>query len=618
MNRKLFCAVLALTLLLTGCAQPANDAISDDNASGTPAQLLDNAAEQCDLLPLRSDLSESSASLVLLPNAVNALRAVLRGEASFYSIDLEQALDLPHFLAHCAAQYEEDTVLQTLTTLEFSLIDSGDALCVAVSLGAHRGETLGTLILHYFADTVYGTILQPSAALPAELRADGTFPNSTGTGWSILAPDAQHCAIAQYLRAGDTHRYLNGLPIETQLYDDLAARQESSAPAQWYTLTNATIDTVLPAEETAVDPYAVVFTAFAEAAPAEESDASARYSDYFAARTAALERTSTPYGYSYISAASLFTRPNLLRIDATEDETIAWSVRYFSLLDLDGDGSSELILAATSGSICEYSIYTCDGDTLYVNTLNERSFLSPRADGTFSFSSGAYDNGFARAQFTEGELTLSEFAVRQGERYTIDGKAVTEEEYASFCAQQNEKEALAWITFSPENLARVFGSESIGDGVASLREPALSRVLTYPADWNETAVISVGSGETGAGGEIMLFTLSEKCAYTYYDGNAGCVWSIYALSLDSFRYWFSEDFRIDWVIGSAKYVIGADDAYVYFLTLATDVQYLEDDAVSRAQYEALQSASQPVIANFLALNRIEPNEKCPANEVYHP
>lgn len=42
-----------------------------------------------------------------------------------------------------------------------------------------------------------------------------------------------------------------------------------------------------------------------------------------------------------------------------------------------------------------------------------------------------------------------------------------------------------------------------------------------------------------------------------------------------------------------------DDEYVYLLVLPSDVQWLENDPVSKAQYEQLCADSQEVLERFL-------------------
>ena len=162
-------------------------------------------------------------------------------------------------------------------------------------------------------------------------------------------------------------------------------------------------------------------------------------------------------------------------------------------------------------------------------------------------------------------------------------------------------------------------SEPAEEEMKTMTEPTLSLTLTVPAAWEDIAELSAcDKGTTYLGYGIMLFHLSEKNALAAYpDGGMGNVWWLVAMSWDNFKEWRGYDaLPVPEILGIAEYVLGADDEYVYLLVLPSDVQWLENDPVSKAQYEQLCADSQEVLERFLNDNGIVLNEKCPDSRVF--
>lgn len=349
------------------------------------------------------------------------------------------------------------------------------------------------------------------------------------------------------------------------------------------------------------------------------------YADFFSGSATA---SALLIGYGTESAEVSFREPDVYVGAGADGTPVEWTITHFALLDMDCDGVRELILAISLGESedVEYIILTCSGGALCANQLVYRGFLAPKADGSFGWSSGAADNGYARARFEDGVLVCDTFASLLGSgdgsiTYTLNGETVSKEAYSVFLSEQEAKAVLTWTVFTLENIRLALdASNADNTDTITVQDAALHRTLTYPAAWERTGVVTAGGDNdpTGAGGEITLFSLCEKRACAHYDGEGGLVWSVYALPRDSFHRWFGDDFCIDTVIGAGKYVLGADENYVYFLSEPTDVQYLEEDAHSRSQYEALQSTTRPVLAAFLAANGIEVNPNCPSGPLYWP
>ena len=162
-------------------------------------------------------------------------------------------------------------------------------------------------------------------------------------------------------------------------------------------------------------------------------------------------------------------------------------------------------------------------------------------------------------------------------------------------------------------------TETDGQEMKSLTEPTLSLTLTVPAAWDDIAELSAyDKGTAYLGYGIILFHLSEKNALAAYpDGGMGSVWWLDAMSWDNFKKWRGYDaLPVPEILGIAEYVLGADDEYVYLLVLPSDVQWLENDPVSKAQYEQLCADSQEVLERFLNDSGIVLNVKCPNSRVF--
>ena len=162
-------------------------------------------------------------------------------------------------------------------------------------------------------------------------------------------------------------------------------------------------------------------------------------------------------------------------------------------------------------------------------------------------------------------------------------------------------------------------SEPAEEEMKTMTEPTLSLTLTVPAAWEDIAELSAyDKGTAYLGYGIMLFHLSEKNALAAYpDGGMGSVWWLVAMSWDNFKEWRGYDaLPVPEILGIAEYVLGADDEYVYLLVLPSDVQWLENDPVSKAQYEQLCADSQEVLERFLNDSGIVLNVKCPNSRVF--
>lgn len=148
-----------------------------------------------------------------------------------------------------------------------------------------------------------------------------------------------------------------------------------------------------------------------------------------------------------------------------------WKAVRFTLLDMNGDGISEVVveLAETESFV----VLTWDemSDSVYGSEFPYRGMLDLKDDGSFTFSSGAFDNGVAKLQFEMeddgdvltgmGYLTLAECSSTEdgGVVCTLDGGAEQTDEagYRAFLAEQQAKLDALWYDYSQETVKLLLG-----------------------------------------------------------------------------------------------------------------------------------------------------------------
>lgn len=148
-----------------------------------------------------------------------------------------------------------------------------------------------------------------------------------------------------------------------------------------------------------------------------------------------------------------FRAPDVYATKGVDGSDMDWTIKRFALLDLDGDGTDELVLNIDYSGDEEYVVLTCFDCAVYANQVVHRGFLTPKADGTVVWSNGAFDNGYARFRFENGVLVYNDFAAVSSDdsgsvTYTLNGESVSEEDFDAFIAEQNAKDDLAWTAFS--------------------------------------------------------------------------------------------------------------------------------------------------------------------------
>ena len=173
------------------------------------------------------------------------------------------------------------------------------------------------------------------------------------------------------------------------------------------------------------------------------------YEDFFTGNVTA---TANLINAGVEASTASFRAPDVYATKGVDGSDMDWTIKRFALLDLDGDGTDELVLNIDYSGDEEYVVLTCFDGAVYANQVVYRGFLTPKADGTVAWSNGAFDNGYARFRFGNGVLVYDDFAVMidngSSVTYTLNGENVDEAAYSAFLGEQAAKDDLAWTAFS--------------------------------------------------------------------------------------------------------------------------------------------------------------------------
>ena len=157
---------------------------------------------------------------------------------------------------------------------------------------------------------------------------------------------------------------------------------------------------------------------------------------------------------------------NQLNLAVTGDDSDIVNVSQFAVLDLDGDGTEELVLQLTVDGDDGHAfvILHYQDDVIYGYTRWRRGFRELKADGSFSFSSGAADTGWGTLQFDGEILTIIEKARSRSHYdddnnffidYFVDGTSVTEGDFTSAMRTFGVKPDVTWFNFASHNLDKI-------------------------------------------------------------------------------------------------------------------------------------------------------------------
>lgn len=139
------------------------------------------------------------------------------------------------------------------------------------------------------------------------------------------------------------------------------------------------------------------------------------------------------------------------------------AVSEFAVLDLDGDGSREVVLRVTdvANDMGGCVVLRREGDQIRGYPSHWRTFWQLKTDGTFTYSyTAGTEDGTASARFEKDGLTPEkhircEMEAWEPKAFEVDGRPVSETEYAAACSAQGQKADAVWYELNETNIRQL-------------------------------------------------------------------------------------------------------------------------------------------------------------------
>ena len=212
-----------------------------------------------------------------------------------------------------------------------------------------------------------------------------------------------------------------------------------------------------------------------------------------------------------------------------------YKVTHFTVLDMDGDKTSEVVLELSLNDYPEqYEILHYSNGTVYGCNFVYRGFEALKEDGTFRYANSSSDVGvekilsfkpdsvetetlgYAQTDYSGGNTEIS---------YYIHKASVTQEAFDAFLDQQNAKTDAQWHAYSFENIkAKV----CMGLNTDQLPETADNQ-KSYYGEWVVQKVLAYGIGTYSSDdaekliGYSLNFSAVEASIFTDQPSDAAAV-----------------------------------------------------------------------------------------------
>jgi len=160
---------------------------------------------------------------------------------------------------------------------------------------------------------------------------------------------------------------------------------------------------------------------------------------------------------------------NQLNQAVSSDSTVNVEATRFAVMDLDNDGVMDVILWLSVNGLDDYGtdILHYQNGVVYGYVMWFRAFNQLKTDRTFSFSSGAMDNGFGTIAFTDKSYSINKITYSQSSydsnnnltvTFFVNNKEATQNEFDSAIQNQSEKPDAAWYDLTEDNIESVLNA----------------------------------------------------------------------------------------------------------------------------------------------------------------
>lgn len=151
----------------------------------------------------------------------------------------------------------------------------------------------------------------------------------------------------------------------------------------------------------------------------------------------------------------------------SDDSSVKAKATKFAVVDLDNNDTPEIVLwlSVNNNEYFGFEVLSYRNEVVYGYTIPYRAFMDLKSDGTFSFSSGAADNGFGTITFSGKGYNINNISYSKSSydssnnqviSYFVNQEVSSEEDFLKAINEQSEKPGVTWYDFTDDNIETLF------------------------------------------------------------------------------------------------------------------------------------------------------------------